>query len=308
MGVLQVCLVGALWGSGGLAFTFLLRDCSLSVVTVSAWRTGTAAVALWIWAGLRGQIGDLRHAWSLNRRSSVITGVGTAASQMLYFGAIVEAGVSIATVISLGLAPVLLTIREACSARRAPSRGRTAAVVVALIGLAAVSLAGGSSVHSPNAALGVTLAAGSAATYALATAAARSGLTTGAPSAMATLSFTVGAIVQLPAMALVGPPYITANPKAVGWLLFLGVIILAFGYSLFYSGLAKVPSSVAVLGTLLQPAIAAITAAIVLGERLGAAGVLGTALVLAAVAGIGLDRSDTAISSRTAAEAPPGSG
>ena len=46
-------------------------------------------------------------------------------------------------------------------------------------------------------------------------------------------------------------------------------------------------SSAAVLATLLEPVTAAVVAAVLLGERLGAAGLIGMALVLLAVASLG---------------------
>lgn len=288
MGVLQVCIVGVLWGSGGLAVKLMLRGSSLSVLTVSAWRTGVAAIALWIWTIARGRTGDIRQLWSEKPVSVVLAGVGTAISQALYFGGIVEAGVPVATIISLGLAPVLLTVWEALRERQAPARGRAVAVTVALVGLTVVAVGGGNSGQAPHAMLGVVLSAGSAVMYALATAAARPALGTATPTAMATLSFTAGAVVQVPALLLAGAPYTPTSLGGAGWLLYLSVISLALGYSVFYSGLSKVPGSVAVLGTLLQPVTSAVAAAIVLDERLGAAGVLGTLLILASVSGIGL--------------------
>lgn len=281
-------MVGVLWGSGGLAVKFMLRGSSLSVLTVSAWRTGVAAIALWIWAIARGRTGDIRELWVAKRWHVMLAGVGTAISQALYFAGIVEAGVPVATIMSLGLAPVLLTVWEAARERQAPHRVCGLAVTAALVGLIVVAVGGGNTGQTPHAMLGVALSAGSAVMYALATAAARPALGTGTPTAIATLSFTSGAIVQIPALLLAGAPYAPTNVGGVGWLLYLSVISLAIGYSVFYSGLAKVPGSVAVLGTLLQPVISAIAAAIVLDERLGAAGVLGTLLILASVSGVGL--------------------
>ena len=74
---------------------------------------------------------------------------------------------------------------------------------------------------------------------------------------------------------------------AVGTLLYLGVITMALAYALLYAGLRTVSGSAAGIATLLEPVTAAVAAAIVLGERLGVLGVVGTLLLLAAVAGLG---------------------
>ena len=62
---------------------------------------------------------------------------------------------------------------------------------------------------------------------------------------------------------------------------------MALAYGLFYAGLRTVPGSAAVIATLLEPVTAAVVAAVWLDERLGAAGVVGTLLILLAVAGLG---------------------
>jgi DME family drug/metabolite transporter len=61
---------------------------------------------------------------------------------------------------------------------------------------------------------------------------------------------------------------------------------MALAYGLFYAGLRTTRSGAAVVATLLEPVTAAVAAAVLLGERLGALGIVGSALILAAVAGL----------------------
>jgi len=56
------------------------------------------------------------------------------------------------------------------------------------------------------------------------------------------------------------------------------------GYLLFGWGLARVPASTATTLTLLEPAVAAVLAVLVVGERLPAAGWAGVGLVVACLA------------------------
>jgi DME family drug/metabolite transporter len=46
VGLLQVCLAGVLWGTGGLAVQVIRRHVDLSPLSISAWRMGLAAVVL----------------------------------------------------------------------------------------------------------------------------------------------------------------------------------------------------------------------------------------------------------------------
>jgi DME family drug/metabolite transporter len=66
-------------------------------------------------------------------------------------------------------------------------------------------------------------------------------------------------------------------------LVYLGVFTMALAYGLFYAGLRTTPQSSAVIATLLEPVTAAVAAAIMLGERLSPAAVLGSLMILGAV-------------------------
>ena len=62
---------------------------------------------------------------------------------------------------------------------------------------------------------------------------------------------------------------------------------MALAYALLYAGLRTTSGSAATVATLLEPVTAAAVAALLLDERIGPLGLLGTGLVLAAVAGLG---------------------
>ena len=87
----------------------------------------------------------------------------------------------------------------------------------------------------------------------------------------------------------------TTDPVAVIGLLYLGLVTMALAYGLLYAGLRTTTGSSAVIATLLEPVTAAVAAALVLDERLGAAGVVGTLLILAAVAGLGDEEEPVAV-------------
>ena len=46
LGLLQICLAGVLWGTGGLGMQVIREHAPMSVLTVSAWRMLIAAVVL----------------------------------------------------------------------------------------------------------------------------------------------------------------------------------------------------------------------------------------------------------------------
>ena len=83
-----------------------------------------------------------------------------------------------------------------------------------------------------------------------------------------------------------GGPFLTSDPTTFGTLAYLGIFTMAVAYGLFYAGLRTTRSGAAVVATLLETVTAAVAAAVVLGERLGPTGIVGSVLILAAVAGL----------------------
>ncbi len=291
-GLVQVCLAGVLWGTGGLVVLLLRERVPVPVLTMSAYRTVVAAAVLGLAVVL------LRHtpaAAALARRQpwrTATVGAATGAYQALYFGAVLAVGVSVATVVALGLAPVLLTVLDAIRGRPV-GPVRVAVLLTALAGLVLVSVAGvghgGTGGDRPV--LGLALAAASGAGYALATRLGEDLARDADPLVVATVTTAWGAALLVPVGVVAGVRgghLVTADPVVLGLLAYLGVVSMALAYVLLYAGLRTTSSSVATIASLLEPVTAALLAAWLLDERLGALGVTGTVLILAAVAGLGV--------------------
>ena len=137
--MLLLALTGVLWGSIGLVAR-LLQDRGQPAVTITFWRFACASVLLAPLLGRTGLRALARHA----RRPTRITAVavGFLAAQVSYFYAVRDVGVAIATLIALGLAPVILTVTEAVAARTRPTARTLVSLTAALVGLALVSAFG----------------------------------------------------------------------------------------------------------------------------------------------------------------------
>lgn len=287
LGLTQICLAGVLWGTGGLA-VHVIRDVEpISVVTISAWRMLIGAVFLLIAVAAVRQLGDLRalaraHPWRV-----LLVGVATATYQALYFAAVVWVGVTVSTVVSLGLAPVIVTVVESVRRRRGPGTTDLLVLTGALVGLVLVSVSAGAA-GGPHPTLGVLASIGSGTAYALTTLVGHTLAKETPPLSLATASTTVGAITLAPLTLVTGVGIDALGDPAISLtLIYLGVLTMGLAYLLFYAGLRTAPGSSAAIATLLEPLTAAVLAALLLDERLGAAGVLGGFLILAAVAGLG---------------------
>lgn len=289
-GLLQISLAGVLWGTGGLAVQIVRDVLPMSVLVISAWRMGIAALVLVAAVVLTRQYAGVVTLLRTRPGYAVLVGTATAAYQALYFVSVVNVGVTVATVVSLGLAPVLLTVGEALRDRRVPDRAHLLVLGAALTGLLLVSGTAHAGESGPHPGLGLLAAVASGTAYALTTAFGRPLAQVTSPLALTTTTTGIGALALLPlaaVSALAGSPVLTTDPVAAGTLIYLGVMTMALAYGLLYAGLRTTPGSAAVIATLLEPVTAALVAAAVLDERLGGLGIVGTALILLAVAGLG---------------------
>jgi DME family drug/metabolite transporter len=288
-GLLLVSAAGVVWGTIGPGVQLAHEASGLSPWTISAYRAVAAVLALVAASLVTGRLPVCRVLAHRHGRRVVVTGLATATFMLLFFVAVVAAGVSIATVIALGVAPVLLLVVDSVRRGRAPAPGQVVTVGAALVGLALVSnVGGGGGGEGPHAALGVLAALGSGTAYAVST-------HVGAPLsrehdalAITTVTMTVAAGVLVPggllAAYLRGEAMTTTDAGAWVLLVYLGVVTMAFAYVLLYAGLRSTTSGSAVVATLLEPVTAVLIAVLLLGERPGAAVVAGTLLILAAIA------------------------
>jgi DME family drug/metabolite transporter len=277
-----------LWGTGGLVLTVLHRRDDLGALTVSAWRMAVAAVALAAFALLARRSGVLVATLRSHPVLASLVGCGTALYQALYFLSVLLVGVSVSTVVSLGLAPVLASIWEHATARTRPSAREVGVLLAALSGLVLISATASEGSRAPGdrPVLGLVLAVASGATYAATTLLGHTAAQRVDSFALTTCATVAGAVVLLPFLAAAvvgGGPAGTTDPVSLALLLYLGVATMAIAYALLYAGLRSTSGSAATVATLVEPVSAAVLAAVLLGERMAWQGVLGGALILAAV-------------------------
>lgn len=287
-GFVLVVLAGLLWGTSGVSGSVVLDRTDLGALDIAWHRMVIGAVTL-----------SVVHVTTRRRRVPVagrvarpvavrlgLVGAGLAGYQLAYFAAVTAAGVSIATLVALGLAPLLVAVGAAVLGHGRPDAATGIALVVALVGL--VLLVGISAGADGGTAvvLGAVLATGSALGYAVVTLAG-AGVPAGVPVTLA--GFAGGALLLTPVVAAVGLN-LTTEPVALGLLVYLGVVPSALAYAFFFTGIRTVPGAVAAIVTLLEPLTATALATGFLGERLTAGALTGGLLVLAAVAGLYLHR------------------
>ncbi|MBF6073877.1 EamA family transporter [Nocardia beijingensis] len=278
-GLVHLVGAGILWGTGGLLGTLLHRATGLSPVAVATCRLavgGLLLVALLV---------STRRPWPRDplawRRIGAVAALA-AVFQAAYFAAVTTSSVSLATLITIGMSPVLVAALEHSTGRRAVDRLRAVTIGIALCGLAL--LVGVPTGHAGAGGLlaGAVLASTAAAAFATVTvinATPVPGL-----DAMTTtgLGFTGGAVLLAP-LAAAGGVAFDPTPNSVALVLLLGLAPTAVAYTLYFRGLAAAGPGLAAVLALLEPLTGAVLAAVFLGERLTAPGLAGAALLVLAV-------------------------
>lgn len=280
---------GLLWGTGGLIGTLLGQVAGLSPLAVAAIRLlagGGLIVAFLTVTG--GRFPSGRAAW--NRIA--VNGLLSALFQGSYFAAISLTSVSLATLVTIGAAPVMVAAVERIRDGRALGRRGVLTLALALAGLALLVGRPGGGPGTPGVLAGCGLALVSAAGFAAITLIGTSPVPGLTDLAVNGYGFALGGLVLLPLAALDGGLGFRAGTApelfaSVGLLLALAVGPTAVAYTLYYRGLRTEAAATAALLTLAEPLTAAVLGAVVLGDRLGTLGIagglmLGMALVRAA--------------------------
>jgi drug/metabolite transporter, DME family len=284
-GFLLVVLAALCWGTSGLTGDVVAGRTGLDPLDIAWHRMAVGAAVLVAVHLVRGR-GPRTLLPREDRGRLLAVGAGLAAYQCAYFAAVATAGVSIATLVALGLAPLLVAVGTALLGHGRPDRATSLSLAAALVGL--VLLVGVSAGGSGGRAvlLGALVAVGCATAYA-GVVLLSGGVPEGVPTT--TVGFTAGAVLLTPVALLAGLD-LTADPVALAWLLYLGTVPSALAYGLFFAGVRAVPAAVASIVTLLEPLTATGLAAAVLGERLSPAALAGGALMLGAVTALYLRR------------------
>ena len=279
-GLLAVIGAAILWGTTGTVQS--LMPAARDPLAVGALRLLVGAATL---AALALARDDSRRGFRCLHGPAVIAaGLAMAAYNLLFFRAVLSAGVGVGTALAIGSAPVWVTLAELALGRGRPDRRRLAGQAVSIAGAALLVLAGTGGTASPGAAatgaLLALLAGGCYALYSLATRGAGRGAP---PATVAAASFAVAALATLPVLVL-RPPVWLAAPGALPALLFLGIAATGLAYALYTWGLARVGAVTAVTLALIEPATAWVLATVVVGEPLTLPRLLGAGLILAGLA------------------------
>jgi len=270
-----------IWGTIGVATRAIYESDTTTSLFINLARMLIAAPILMAasWHTLGRKMFDIgrRDLWIM-----LLTGLLLAVSHAAYFASIRYSGVTIATLLTICIAPLVVTFGSVMLKFESLTGRTVIALVCALTG--SVMLVG----FNPNDAAQSELVTGSI--FALIAAVSYAGvilcgrfLAAGYhPLQVTAITFGAGTIVLLVINLVSG---ITAVHTPQGWLMivYLGLVPTALAYWLLQSGLRSVSATTASIVSMLDPLVAAVLAWVLFGETLAAAGIGGAVLLLLSI-------------------------
>jgi DME family drug/metabolite transporter len=280
----SVCVLTAslLWGTTGTAAALVPGVGSLAV-GAAAMGVGGLLPAAAAHRTMRVCRAGLVAQW----RTLAVAAAAVAVYPLAFYTSMRLAGVAVGTVVSIGSAPMAAALIERVIDRQPLSRRWALGATAGVFGVLALAIArtgegptGGSGARSL---LGVGLGLMAGVTYALYSWGAARVMRRGLPSQpVMGAVFGVGGVLLLPVLLLTGAP-IVASWHNFAAVTYLATVPMFLGYFLFGRGLATVRASTATTLSLLEPAVAAVIAVLVLHEALPALGWVGMAILLASL-------------------------
>jgi DME family drug/metabolite transporter len=271
---------GVLWGTGGLTGRLLSLHTHLSPTAVAGYRLLIGGTLLVLFGAATGRGRPRgRAAWI---RVGVV-GALAAGFQACYFAAVAVTDVSLATLVTIGAAPVLVVGFEQATGRRRLDARVAATVSLAVAGLGLLVGEPPHGITAAHLAVGMACAIASAAGFAAISLIGKTPVPGLDDVTMTGYSFALGGLTLfLAASATTGAGF-TAGPEALGLLLALGLVPTAAAYALYFTGLREAAASTGTVTALLEPLTGTVLAVALLGDRLTAIGGVGAALLAVSV-------------------------
>lgn len=280
-GLWQVITAVMLWGTIGIATQAIYKTENTNSLFINLMRTLLASPILLV-LGWR-TVG--RRMFHIPRRDlglMLFAGIILAISQTSYFAAIRYSGATIATLLTMCIAPIIVSIVAVIFKLEPFSIRLVISLAAALLGsILLVGLNEGTT-HYPNIFLGVGLAGLAAVTYGGMILCGRLLANRYHPLQTTAIMFTSGAVVLLVVNVASGI-LIPKSPEVWFAIIYLAAIPTAFAYWLFNVGLRTVPATTASIVSMLDPVVTTLLAWWLFGETLSLAAIGGAVLLLLSI-------------------------
>lgn len=288
-GLAMVMLAAALWATVGVASQLLPHDATIPDEAYGFARTAVAGPVLLAVAFLAGGAAKMRIGKG-SLPALLMFGACCAAFQIGLFRSFSLLGVTITVFITVCLPPVLAVAWTMWRQPGSVSRQMLAALLLAVAGLASFSSTGFAGGDLQRTVAGLSLSIMAALAFVLMSGVARSLAADHPPLLVAGLGLSVTAIILAPIVFAITPEAgaalaaSLAEWQTAGFLLYLGLVPTALAYLLYCAGMARCRTAACgLVASMIEPAVAAGLAFLLLGELLSPWEVLGCTLLFAAM-------------------------
>lgn len=285
-----ILVTAFLWGTTGTAATFAPDAGPLAIGAAALGVGGLLQAAIAIPA--------LRRSWPDLRTHVPLVAAGAVAVAiypLAFYSSMHLGGVAIGTVVSLASAPLASGLLERVLEGRALSRWWMLAALLGIVGsfLLCLSKMGGATAAVAPVIASIALGLVAGATYALYSWVVHRLMAYGVGRAASMGAvFGTGGVLLVPVLLTTGAPLI-ASAQSFTVAAYMALVPMFLGYLLFGYGLTRVRPSTATTLTLSEPAVAAVLAVLVVGERMTASGWAGLATIAAALVVLALAPTNT---------------
>lgn len=266
-----VLLAAVCWGTTGTAQAFAPNGAT--PLAVGAVRLAIGGAALLLWAVIRRSF-RAGQPWPVG--SAVGAAACMAAYQLCFFAAVARTGVAAGTVVAIGSGPVIAGLIGWLVKRENPGVPWMVATLLATTGCLLLGLSGGGVTIDP---VGILLAIGAGASYAIYVFASKTLVAAQRPEAAMGVVFALGAVLLIPLFFMQDYRWLT-EVRGLAVALHLGIITTALAYALFAEALTTTPVATAVTLTLGEPLTATLLGVLVLRETLNGLAMSGVLLLL----------------------------
>lgn len=280
-GVLLVMLAAVTCGTVGVTTKTLYGMTATNSLSIGFFRLALATPVLFLFAWL-----SLGKRLFLIKRQDfgfmLLMGGLTAIYQVCYFAAIAQIGVTIATLVTLCAAPVMVAALATLWKKEPLPRLVLLALGCASMGTGLLITVRPTLTTQSALTSGVLLALSSALCYAIVTMISKHLAAHCHPLQSIAIGFTFGALLLL-VCALATGFVVSYSPLGWSLLFYLGLVPTAFAYGLFLVGIRYTTATVASTATLLEPLTATMLAWLLFGERFKQNSLLGAGLLISAM-------------------------
>jgi DME family drug/metabolite transporter len=276
-----VGLAAALWGTGGPVAKQLFLISALDPIEVGFYRIGISAPVLFAAALLTGRRGILAAARGSHLGLIAALSLATALYQVFYYVAVANAGVTIATLITICAAPPVVGVLSGVLLGERVARRTKLAMAITIAGTALlIGWPADDARGAEGLLFGAAMAFGAAGSYAGMVLSSRRLAQHYDAFQLIVIGFGGGAMLLLPVVAVQGfAP--AGEVEIVGLILFLGLIPTALAYVFFFTGMQHAPAAASSVVSLMEPLVASVLGMLIFQERIGLVGSIGAGLMIA---------------------------